>query len=253
MPCYPSRRLPVIMTIGSTIAILLPTGCPSTIARLIVSIGIQPVNCQSLRLFAHVRYEVHERLPTVADHNAPGTVMLEVFVMRVPAPSSHVTPCTIGSRITLSMFDFSHNIYKNRNPKTLGFRLDCVPIAFGLFPGHAPGEEPGRGHRDIPRMHSGRHRGDPGSQRVKPWKPPRAQDGGFRRPGAENARAPPQRSLNGTLEKEETPGVEAGGSMGVVIGMASRTCGASEDRTTRGRPLGDPQLPIPRHYSYTRE
>lgn len=80
------------------IKILNQRRCPSTVARLVITVVVNSVQRGSRRTLAHIGKEVLVGVPTLANTNAAPAIKLVTVVTRVIAPLPHGNPCAIGGR-----------------------------------------------------------------------------------------------------------------------------------------------------------
>jgi len=91
-----------LAAIRSTAAHLLLGSRPTAVARFVVSFVVDAVQRQPGRARPHVREEVLETAPAVADGDAPAAVTRVVPARRCAAPLQHALPRVVGSRATAS-------------------------------------------------------------------------------------------------------------------------------------------------------
>src|SRR5262245_26834685 len=74
------------------VAVLFTRTRPTAIARLVVAVHVDAIECHTFGALAHVSEEVIERLPTRIDRNSATTVVVVARCRRVTTPLPHVDP-----------------------------------------------------------------------------------------------------------------------------------------------------------------
>ena len=93
-PLNDSQRLSSVsqVSIGTLVPILLRTGRPSAIRRLVAFAVVDPVDRHSFRLAPHVSKKISIRLPSLAHSYTPASVIGVIGVGGACASGSHVRP-----------------------------------------------------------------------------------------------------------------------------------------------------------------
>lgn len=86
------------------VPLLLKRSCPSAILGGIVSIIIDSIQRCSFRTLTHIGYKVRKNRPPFAYFDAPSSISVKPFEIRVGAPLLHRRPCRVKG-----MFCDSHN------------------------------------------------------------------------------------------------------------------------------------------------
>src|SRR6185295_3655567 len=77
---------------------LLPDRCPTTIARLVVAVVVDPIKRLAGRSRPHVRVEFSKRVPAPANANSAAAIAAIRRAALAQAPIAHARPALVFSR-----------------------------------------------------------------------------------------------------------------------------------------------------------
>jgi hypothetical protein len=84
--------------VGSTVASLFESRCPSAVARLVIAVVVNALKCQLRRGFSHIGKKIFVSSPSVANRN-PATSIGGIFLfIRIKAALAHAHPQAMRSR-----------------------------------------------------------------------------------------------------------------------------------------------------------
>src|SRR4029077_7672850 len=103
--------------VGPHVALLLFRCCPPTVSSLIIAVRVgQTIKRSSGGALFHIRLEVHEVHPALANLDASSTVVCVPWVIWVEAPLLHHAPTRIRPRLVLGMSFAVDSSWHSRAP-----------------------------------------------------------------------------------------------------------------------------------------
>lgn len=108
-------RAGVLVEVALVGALLL-LGCPPAVSWLVIAVAVRALYGHVGGSVAHIRKEVGEVLPSVANLNASPAIRPVIVVVRVCASLFHVGPTLVRAPIVLgsTVFHLGHHPFRRR-------------------------------------------------------------------------------------------------------------------------------------------